>query len=161
MKPIPNEAIDAIPLTVNDSRESCRQAADSVLLVLFAMGLELETLAEWPPILSNGREVWPLPQPWTSDESRAAVLMLTLNGVPGDPGFLAAVKRNATEFNEALETNDIPLAQNIAGEGPTDSAQVWSDTNALACSGETADVYRPLELSQETKAAFALLSIKP
>ena len=82
-------------------------------------------------------------------------LLTNLNGTEGSrEGWLTHAKKNCEEFNEALATNDLPLANRIIAITPGDCAAIWNDCNALALSTETAGVYRPLVLSEGTKAAF-------
>ena len=158
MKPIPEEAIAAMPTSVEATRESCQEAADATLLVLFLMGEQLDPPADsWPLVVLNGVEVYPLPAPWTSQERSKIKLLGDLNGTGDEGGYLEHCHRNAIEFNAALETRDLPLAQRIAAKGPVDSAHVWNNLNALAMSVEKGNVYRPLELSAETQEAFEAL----
>src|SRR4030095_6539953 len=107
MKPIPNELIIAMPESVEATKESCQAAADAVLHVLFLMGAELDPKMTWPPVVSNGVELWPMPAPYQSGERRQIRLLVDLNGGGAEEGgYLAHCKRNAEEFNEALEIND-------------------------------------------------------
>jgi hypothetical protein len=157
MKPIPNELIVKMPRAVEATRESCQEAADAVLHVLFLMGQQLEPPADnWALFVSNGVEVYPLPAPWTSEERRKIRLLVDLNGNSDEGGYLEVCHRNALEFNEALESRDLPLAQKIAAYGPDDSAHVWNSLNALALTVTDESVYRPLELSDETKQSYYL-----
>jgi hypothetical protein len=154
MKKIPNELIEAIPDGVEATTESCTVAADTTLLVLFLMATELDERPEFPLIISNAVEVWPLPSPWTSDEENVLRLLTTLNGRGEDPGLIEHVKRNAQEYNSALDTNDIPVAERIATQGAPDSAAVWNATNSLACQSTKEGIFRTLLLSDATKHAF-------
>jgi len=158
MNPIPQEHIDSIPDSVEATRESCQLAADKALFVLFFMANELKECPEFPPIISNGAEVWPLPAPWTSDEESVIRLLLNLNGRDDDPGLLPHVKRNASEYNEALQSRDIPVAEKIASQGPDDAAALWNDTNSLALESTKESNFKTLVLSDETKEMFERLS---
>src|SRR4030095_3438838 len=153
MKPIPNELIIAMPESVEATKESCQAAADAVLHVLFLMGAELDPKLTWPPILSNGVELWPMPPPYESGERRQISLLINLNG-RDESGYLEHCNRNAEEFNPALEDAEPDLAKETAKTGPTGAAPVWNYLNSLACSVEDEDVYRPLELSDECKQAY-------
>jgi hypothetical protein len=155
MEPVPANYINAIPETVEADRESCTIAADNTLLALFFLASQKE--GEWesfPLILSNGVEVWPLPAPWTSRDENKLQLLQNLNGQGNREGYLTHCKKNCVEFNEALASNDLPLANRILAVTPQDSAAIWNDCNALAFTVETANVYRPLSLSDGTKEVF-------
>jgi hypothetical protein len=157
MKPIPQELIYKMPDDVEASTESCQEAADAVLHVLFLMGAELDPKMTWPPVVSNGVELWPMPAPYQSGERRQIRLLVDLNGGGAEEGgYLAHCKRNVEEFNEALEDAKPEVAEEIASMGPTDSAHIWNYLNALACSVESESVFRPLELSDECKRSYYL-----
>jgi hypothetical protein len=155
MKSIPNELIVKMPSDVEATRESCQAAADATLLVLFLMAGELDPKLDFPPIISNGRELWKMPTPYDPPAIETVPLLVDLNG-GGDEegGYLAHCKLNAFEYNEALEEAKPDVAKEIARMGPTDAGHVWNYLNALACSVEDESVYRPLELSTECKQAF-------
>src|SRR4030095_2198413 len=155
MKPIPNELIIAMPESVEATKESCQAAADAVLHVLFLMGAELDPKMTWPPIVSNGVELWPMPPPYESGERRQISLLINLNG-RNESGYLQHSKTNASEYNQALEEAKPDVAKEIARMGPTDSAHLWNYLNSLALSIEDEDIYRAITLSSETKAAFSL-----
>src|SRR4030095_13576160 len=96
-----------------------------------------------------------MPTPSDPPPIRTIPLMVDLNGGGAEEGgYLAACKRNAQEFNEALEDAKPEAGAEIASMGPTDSAHVWNYLNALACSVEVEKVYRPFTLSDETKGAY-------
>jgi hypothetical protein len=155
MKSIPNELIVQMPESVEASKESCQAAADATLIVLFLMGAELNPKMIWPPIVSNGRELWKMPAPYDPPAIETVPLLVDLNG-GGDEegGYLSHCRRNAEEYNRALEEAKPYVATEIAKMGPTDAAHVWNYLNALACSVEDEEVYRPLELSEECKQAY-------
>src|SRR5262249_47014455 len=153
MKPIPQEYIDAIPTSVEATRESCQEAADLVLHVLFLMGADAEPKLAWPPILSGDVELWPMPAPHEPGERRTVPLLVELNG-GGEGGYLVACRRNAEEFNKALDESKPEVAKEIASLGPQDSAHLWNSLNSLACSVEDEAIYRPLELSDECERAY-------
>src|SRR4030095_3274955 len=153
MKPIPNELIIAMPESVEATKESCQAAADAVLHVLFLMGAELDPKLTWPPILSNGVELWPMPPPYESGERRQISLLINLNG-RDESGYLEHCKRNAEEYNRALEEAKPYVATEIAKMGPTDATHVWNYLNSLAFSVEDESVFRALELSDETKESY-------
>src|SRR4029453_14262537 len=102
MKPIPQELIYKMPESVEATTESCQEAADAVLHVLFLMGAELDPNVTWPPIVSNGVELWPMPTPYESGERRQIRVLVDLNGTGESGGYLEHCQRNAEEFNEAL-----------------------------------------------------------
>jgi hypothetical protein len=156
MKPIPQELIDAMPVKVEASRESCQAVVDPVLLVLFLMGGQLKPPPEeTPPIISNGRELWPLPPKWGLEERQTVSLMVNLNGAgPDKVGYLETCKRNAQEYNQAIEDSKPDVAIGICNLWPADSAHVWEYLNALAASVEQGDVYRTLALAPEVKQAY-------
>ena len=122
-------------------------------MVLFTMAGELETVPELPPIISNGREVYPLPAPWLYEpplkvggqKIDTREVLETVNE------WLPHVKKNATAYNEALAVNDRPTAERIAVQSVKDSAEVWSTCNAVAESVETESVYSAFLLSSETE----------
>src|SRR5262245_32504678 len=121
MKVIPEELIDQIPTDVEAERSSCQQAADAALHVLFLMGAEVQPRLNWPPIISSGIPVWPLPPPWRSNEERQVQLLVAINGTGSEePGLLAACKRNAEEFNVAIAEAKLDVAKQIAELGPQD-----------------------------------------
>jgi hypothetical protein len=155
MKAIPNYLIVKMPVAVEASKPSCQVAADATLLVIFMMASQLEPKLDFPPIVSNGKELWKMPTPYDPPAIETVPLLVDLNG-GGDEegGYLQHTRRNAEEFNAALEEAKPDLAKKIAGMGPTDSAHVWNYLNALACSVEDESVYRPLELSDECKQAY-------
>lgn len=154
MKPIAEELIDAMPSAVETTKESCQEAADAVLRVLFEMGMQLEPKLSWPPIISNGYELWPMPAPYAFGERQTVPLLVDLNGMGDEGGYLEHCVRNAVEFNEALAEAKPDVAKEIARMGPTDAGHVWNSLNALACSVEDESVYRPIELSAETKQSY-------
>lgn len=159
MKAIPQEAIEQVPDQVTPDRESCEHAVDRALLVLFMIGAQSTVQLTFPPIVSGGgNEVWKLPMPWTSGEESSRQLIENLNGDPdkNQTGLLTHVKTNAEAFNAALASGAIPEAERIIAITPGDSTQVWNDCNSLACNIEDEDVYRPLELEDETKRAYYL-----
>jgi hypothetical protein len=155
VKPVPNELIVKMPSDVEATRESCAAAADATLLVLFFMAGQLEPKLDFPPIVSSGVELWKMPAPYDPPAIRTIPLLTDLNG-GGDEegGYLQHCRRNGEEYNRALEEAKPDVAKEIAKMGPTDSAHVWNYLNALACSVENESVYRPLELSVETKQAY-------
>jgi hypothetical protein len=150
MKPIPVEMIATIPDEVEQTRESCREAADLTLRPMFFVGAEGEQL-EYPPIFSNGVELWPLPVPWTAGEYTIRQLHENLNG---DDGFLAHTRKNCEAYNAALHGGALPEARRIREQMAKDSAAVWNNCNALAHSVEDEKVYRTLDLSEETKELY-------
>jgi hypothetical protein len=154
VKPIQNELIEAMPSSVEASKPSCEAAADATLHVLFLMAAELDPKVDFPPIISNGVELWPLPPPYETGERRTVPLMVDLNGTGATGGYLEHCRRNAEEFNRALEEAKPDVAKEIAKRGPTDATHVWNFLNSLALSVEDEDVYRPIELSDETKQAY-------
>jgi hypothetical protein len=155
VKLVPNELILKMPIAVEATRGSCQAAADATLHVLFLMAGQLEPKLDFPPIISNGRELWKMPTPYDPPAIQTVPLLVDLNTAgAGEDGYLAHCKRNAQEFNEALEEAMPDVAKEIAGMGPTDSAHVWNYLNALACSIEDEAVYRALTLSPETKQSF-------
>jgi hypothetical protein len=154
VKPIPQELIDEMPSSVEASKPSCQDAADATLHVLFLMAAELDPKLDFPPIVSSGVELWPLPPPYETGERRTIPLMVDLNGTGEEGGYLAHCKMNALEYNEALAESKPDVAKKIASMGPTDATHVWNFLNSLACSVEDEDVYRPLELSDECKQAY-------
>src|SRR5262245_39837615 len=154
MKKIPSEYIDAMPDSVEATKESCQEAADATLLVLFLMAGQLEQKIPFPPIVSNGRELWKMPSPFNPPAIETVPLLVDLNGTGEIGGYLMHVRRNAQEYNEAIEESKPDVARDIAMLSPMDSTHVWNYLNALACSVEDEDVYRPLELSPETKQAY-------
>jgi hypothetical protein len=158
MKPIPQELIDVMPTKVEATRESCQATVDPVLLVLFLLGGQLKPPPEsTPPIISNGHELWPLPAKWHLEEDQTIPLLTNLNGTGQDKvGYLETCKRNAQEYNQALEDSKPDVAIGICNLWPADSAHIWEYLNALACSVEKADIYRTLTLSPETKQAYYL-----
>jgi hypothetical protein len=157
MKPIPQELIHKMPESVMGTKESCQVAADAVLHVLFLMGAELDPKLTWAPIVSSGVELWKMPTPYDPPAIRTVPLLVNLNGGGAEEGgYLAHCRRNAEEFNEALEDAMPDVAEEIANMGPTDSAHVWNYLNALACSVESESVYRPLTLSDECKQSYYL-----
>lgn len=155
MKPIPEQFINAMPTFVEANKPACQAAADATLLVMFLLGGQLQG-QEWPPIISNGTESWPLPAPWTSSESRMLNLLGNLNGSVSETGLLAHTKKNAIAFNEAVEGNAIPEAERIAKQMPNDSAELWSYLNSLAFRVEEEGIYKTIQLSAETHGAYAL-----
>ena len=154
MKQIEDELIDMMPESVEATRESCQEAADATLGVLFLMGAELDPKLTWPPIVSSGVELWPMPAPYESGERRRIPLLVDLNGTGDDGGYLLHCRRNAEEFNEALDVDDPELAEKIAAQGPQDAVHVWNYLNALALTCTEESVFRPLTLSDETKGAY-------
>jgi hypothetical protein len=155
MKAIPNYLIVKMPVAVEASKPSCEAAADATLLVIFLMASQLDPKLDFPPIVSNGQELWKMPTPYDPPAIETVPLLVDLNG-GGDEegGYLEHCKRNAEEFNEALEDAKPDVAKEIARMGPTDAGHVWNYLNALACSVEDESVYRPLELSDECKQAY-------
>jgi hypothetical protein len=155
VKAIPNYLIVKMPVAVEASKPSCEDAADATLLVIFLMASQLEPKLTFPPIISNGEETWKMPKPYDPPAIKTVPLLVDLNG-GGDEegGYLEHCKRNAEEFNAALEEAKPDVAREIARMGPTDAGHVWNYLNALACSVEDESVYRPLELSTECKQAF-------
>jgi hypothetical protein len=156
MKPIPQQFIDAMPVKVEATRESCQATVDPVLLVLFFMGGQVKPpLEQTPPIISNGEEVWPLPAKWASGERETVPLLVNLNGAGSDKvGYLETCRRNAEEYNQAILDAKPDVAVGIVNLWPEDSAHVWEYCNALACSVEKSDIYQTLQLSAETKQAY-------
>lgn len=147
MEPIQIRHIMNIPNHVEHDRDSCERAADSALYVMFQIGAQFDQI--FPPIFSNGKELWPLPPPYSAPtDEREAVVGARLDEL------LQNTKRNAQAFNAAVENNVKPEAQRIAEQMPTDSAQVWNDCNLLAKSIETESVYQTLALSEETQEVF-------
>jgi hypothetical protein len=164
--PLPEEIIEAIPTVVQVSRESCQEAADAALLALFSLGVRLDPVPDFPLILSNGHEVWPMPAPWNyavpyNDTGwiKIGELLDNLNGVGDDIGLLKHIKLNAQKYNEALESGAESEARAIAEQSPADSASIWNNTNALAMS-LTKQIYHPLSLSAATRAAYERLEWK-
>jgi hypothetical protein len=155
MNKIPEEYIDEMPSSVEATKESCEVAADATLYVLFLMAAELDEELTFPPIVSNGHELWKMPSPYDPPAIRTVPLLVDLNG-GGDEegGYLVHCRRNAQEFNEALDDSKPDVARDLARMSPTDSGHVWNYLNALACSVEDEDIYRPLILSDETKRIF-------
>src|SRR5262245_7207937 len=153
MKKIPEEFIEAMPDRVEATRESCEAAVDPALLVLFLMAGQLEPRLEMPPIVANGHELWPLPAPWGLAERNQIRLLLDLNGAGDNYGYLEHVRRNALEYNEALEDMKPDIAAQIARMTPGDASHVWEYLNALAASVAD-DIYQTLPLSPECKQAF-------
>lgn len=158
MEPIAQQYIDAMQEDVEATREDCEAVANSTLLVLFLMGAELDPKMTWPPIVSNGVALWPLPSPYDSGTRRTVPLLVDLNGTGEEGGYLSHCKKNAEEYNVALAESKPDVARAIAKMGPTDSAFVWNNCNALALSVADEAGYGPLQLSEETKAAFYLAS---
>jgi hypothetical protein len=155
MKPVPNELIVKMPSDVEATRESCQAAADAVLHVLFFMAGQLEPKLDFPPIISNGHELWKMPSPYDPPAIQTVPLLVDLNTAgAGEDGYLAHCKRNAQEFNEALEEAMPDVAKEIASMGPADSNHIWNFLNALACSVEDEAIYKPLLLSPECKQSF-------
>jgi hypothetical protein len=154
MNKIPQEFIDEMPSSVEATKESCEVAADATLYVLFLMATELDEELTFPPIISNGHELWKMPSPYDAPAITTVPLLVDLNGTGDDGGYLLHCRRNAQEFNEAIDESKPDVARSLARMGPTDSGHVWNYLNALACSVEDESVYRPLELSDETKRVF-------
>jgi hypothetical protein len=155
VKPIAQELIDEMPSSVEASKPSCEAAADATLHVLFLMAAELDPKLDFPPIISNGIELWPLPPPYEMGERRTPIpLLIDLNGTGEEGGYLAHCRRNAEEYNEALAESKPDVAKEIAKMGPIDATHLWNFLNSLAFSVEDEDVYRPLELSDETKQSY-------
>jgi hypothetical protein len=156
MDPISSDLINAIPDEIVAEKTDCQLAADTCLMVLFTMADELEPVPEMPLIISNGQELYPMPAPWTyAPPLRLGGTQIDTKEVLRNVNeWLPHVKKNGHAYNEALAVNDIPTAERIAQQGVNDSALVWNMCNALAQSVETENVYRPLELSDETKGAF-------
>jgi hypothetical protein len=156
MNPIPEEVINQVPDEVEPDKESCEDAANQALLLLFMIGGQAAESLIWPPILSNNVEVWPLPAPWTSDQENKRQLLENLNGDPEEnqTGLLLHVKINAHAYNRALAEGANPEAERIIGMSPADSNSLWNDLNALAQSVEVESVYKTIVLSDECKIAY-------
>jgi hypothetical protein len=157
MDKIPQELIDEMPTTVDATEDSCQDACDATLLVLFIAGTR-----PLPPILSqNNIEVYPLPPPYYDGEEDQATLLSNLNGGEASGGYknreiglLEHCVKNANEYNDAVDSNDLPLANKIKAQMTEDSAHVWNWCNALAKTVCEENVYRPLLLSDSTKEAY-------
>lgn len=166
LKKIPLELIQEMPDGVTKERDVCEKAADDTLKVLFFMAAEIAPVENFPLIISNGVEVWPLPAPWISGERRPNIILHDLNGTEDEGGYLTACKRNAEEYNKLIEEGKddpdaLDKAKEVAKLSAGDSAHVWSYLNALVASTTTENVYQTLELSDETGDLYAEITQEP
>jgi hypothetical protein len=152
MKPIEQELIDAIPDAVGKTRAGCEEAADTALTVLYTIGEQFKQFLTFPPIFSNGVEVWPVPPPYnlamTSDIDTAET---SLNE------FLRHTKINADAFNQEVNVNNVPGARSIAEITPKDSGMIWhlaNDLGRLVAADEGETIFRTLDLSENTEYLY-------